>query len=65
MFNPMQLMMQGMLQKMQSSDPQLFGSVQQMVQGKNETQLMEMAQNIARERGVDLQAFASQFGIKL
>lgn len=65
MFNPMQLMMQGMLQRMQSSDPQLFGSVQQMVQGKNETQLMEMAQNIARERGVDLQAFASQFGIKL
>ena len=43
----------------------MFNQVQQMIQGKNETQLKEMAQNIAKERGIDLNSFANQFGIKL
>lgn len=36
-----------------------------MLDGKNDVQLREMAQNIANERGIDLNQFASQFGIKL
>lgn len=43
----------------------MFQQVQQMVSGKNEEQLKEMAQNIAKERGIDLNQFASQFGIKM
>ena len=43
----------------------MFQQVQQMIQGKSETQLKQMAQNIAQERGIDLNSFANQFGIKL
>ena len=54
-----------MLGKMQSQNPQKFNEIMQMVKGKDDTQLKEMAQNIASERGIDLNQFASQFGIKL
>ena len=50
---------------MQSQNPQLYQKVQEMMQGKNENQIKEMANNIAKERGIDLSKFASQFGIKL
>lgn len=50
---------------MQNQNPQLFNKVQEMMQGKNENQIKEMANNIAKERGIDLNQFASQFGIKL
>lgn len=43
----------------------MFNQVQKMVNGKNDEQLKEMAQNIAKERGIDLNQFAGQFGIKL
>lgn len=36
-----------------------------MIKGKDDEQLREMATNIAKERGIDLNQFASQFGIKL
>ena len=39
--------------------------VQKMVSGKSDEQLREMAENIARERGIDLKQFAGQFGIKM
>ena len=50
---------------MQKQNHQLFNKVQEMMQGKNENQIREMANNIAKERGIDLNQFASQFGIKL
>ena len=50
---------------MQNQNPQLFNKVQEMMRGKNENQIKEMANNIAKERGIDLNQFASQFGIKL
>jgi hypothetical protein len=37
----------------------------QMLQGKTEAQQREMAENMARERGIDLNQLAAQFGIKL
>lgn len=43
----------------------MFQKVQQMMNGKSENELKEMAQNIAKERGIDLNKFASQFGMKI
>ena len=50
---------------MKNQNPKLFQEVQEMTSGKNENQLKELANNIAKERGIDLNNFASQFGIKL
>lgn len=65
MKNPMGMLQNQMLEKFKSQNPQMFQQVQQMIQGKNENQLKQMAQNIAKERGIDLNSFANQFGIKL
>ena len=63
--NPMGFIQQQMLEKMKNQNPQMFNQVQQMISGKNETELKQMAQNIAKERGIDLGSFANQFGIQL
>ena len=54
-----------MMEKFKNQNPKMFNEVQEMIKGKNENQLKEMAQNIAKERGIDLNQFAIQFGIKL
>jgi len=36
-----------------------------MTSGKSDAQLKEIAENMARERGIDLKSFASGFGIKI
>ena len=64
MSNPIGAMQQQMLSRMQRQNPQRFNQIKQMVEGKNDSQLKEMAQNIAKERGVDLDQFASQFNIR-
>ena len=61
----MQGLMQAQLQKMQQSNPELYAKGMQMIQGKSDAQLREIANNIAKERGIDLNTFASTFGIKL
>ena len=52
MYNPFQMpnqmMQQKMIQQMQKQNPQLFNKVQEMMQGKNENQIKEMANNIAK-----------------
>lgn len=63
--NPMALLQEQVMGKFKSQNPQMFNQVQKMVNGKNDEQLKEMAQNIAKERGIDLNQFAGQFGIKL
>ena len=68
MFNPFQMMQnpnQLLLERMKNQNSILFQKVQEMTSGKNENQLKELANNIAKERGIDLNNFASQFGIKL
>ena len=50
---------------MQKQNPQAFQKVQEMMQGKNEAQIKEMVTNVAKEQGVNLSQFASQFGIKI
>lgn len=57
--NPMQMLMQAAPQN------PLVGQVLQMTNGKTPGQMREMAQRIAQQRGVDLNQFAQQMGIKL
>ena len=57
--NPMQMLMQAAPQN------PLVGQVLQMTNGKTTGQMREMAQRIAQQRGVDLNQFAQQMGIKL
>lgn len=57
--NPMQLM-----QQMAMQDPRI-AQAQQMMQGKSPQQLRQMAENMARERGTDLQSVARSLGIKI
>lgn len=39
--------------------------MQEMTSGKSESDMKQTAMNLAREQGVDLKQFASQFGINL
>lgn len=55
--NPMALM-----QTMAQQNPQVAQALQ-MVQGKSPQQLQMMAQNMARERGIDLNQMLRQMGI--
>lgn len=57
--NPMQLM-----QQMAMQDPRI-AQARQMMQGKSPQQLRQMAENMARERGTDLQSVARSLGIKI
>ena len=36
-----------------------------MTNGKSETELKQTAMNLAKEKGIDINKFASQFGITL
>lgn len=58
-------MLKNQLEQMRAQNPQVFSQVQQMTSGKSDAQLKEMAENIAKERGIDLKSFASNFGIKI
>lgn len=55
--NPMQL-----IQQMAGQNPQIAQAFQ-MMQGKSPQQLQSMAQNMAKERGVDLNQMLRQMGI--
>ena len=50
---------------MRQSNPELYAKGMQMIQGKSDEQLKEIAHNIAGDRGIDLDMFAKQFGLKL
>jgi len=39
--------------------------MQEMVGGKSEADMKQIAMNLAKERGININQFASQFGIKL
>lgn len=73
MINPMQMMMQAMqggqnpmqwLAQMSGKNPQLQ-QLQQIVQGKSPDQLMQIADNMAKERGTTVQALAQQMGLPI
>ena len=43
----------------------MVGQLMQSMQGKSPDALRQMAMNIAKERGIDLDQFAQQFGMKI
>lgn len=57
--NPMAL-----LQSMAQSNPQMAQALQ-MMQGKSPADLRKVAENMAKERGIDLEQMAQSMGIKL
>lgn len=69
MMQLMQLMRNGgnpmmMLNQMTGNNP-MVGQLMQSMQGKSPDALRQMAMNIAKERGIDLDQFAQQFGMKI
>lgn len=69
MMQIMQLMRSGgnpmtLLNQMTGNNP-MVGQLMQSMQGKSPDALRQMAMNIAKERGIDLNQFAQQFGMKL
>lgn len=61
MMNPREMM----FQQMERQNPQLFRRVKEMTEGKSDSQLKQIALNIAKERGIDLAGFASQYGFNI
>lgn len=52
------------LQQAARMNPQM-GQAMRMIQGKNAEQLKQTAENMAKERGIDLEQVAQQMGIQL
>lgn len=50
---------------MKGQNPALFQKGQEMLQGKSDEQIKQTVLNLAQQRGIDINQFASQFGIKL
>ena len=68
MFNPMEMLQNSnnsmaVMQKLAGQNPQLQ-QVMGMIEGKTPQQMQQMAENLAKERGVNLQEFMKQIGNK-
>lgn len=50
---------------MMKQNPQAFQKMQEMTSGKSEADMKQTAMNLAKERGIDISKFASQFGINI
>ena len=61
----MQAIINQQAERMRQANPELYNKTMQMLNGKSEAQIKEMAENMARERGIDLGQLASQFGLKI
>lgn len=53
-------MMQNMIQQMIRNNP-LYKRAEQMAQGKNENELKQVAVNLCKQRGIDINAAYKQF----
>lgn len=72
MTNPQQFVSQQLQNKLQDrmnqlaqQNPQAFQRMREMTDGKSEGDMKEICLNLAKQRGVDIGQFASQFGIML
>lgn len=66
--NPQQFIsqqLQNRMGQMARQNPQAFQRMQEMTSGKSEGEMRETCMNLAKQRGVDINQFASQFGISL
>lgn len=50
---------------MAQQNPLAYQKAQEMLQGKNNEQAKETVLNLAKQRGIDINQLAEQFGIKL
>lgn len=57
--------LQERMRQMMGQNPEAYRKMQEMTSGKSDSEMRQTCINLARERGVDLQKFASQFGITL
>ena len=57
--------LQAKMQQMAQANPEVYKRALEMTSGKTEAELKQTALNIANEKGIDINKFASQFGIKL
>ena len=67
MMQVLQLMRTGgnpMLNQMTGNNP-MVSTLMKSMQGKSPDALRQMAMNIAKERGIDLDQFAQQFGMNI
>lgn len=55
---------EAIMQQLARSDPRMAQAVQ-MMQGKNQQQLQQMAINVAKERGINIKDVAQSLGINL
>ena len=78
MFNPFQTMqalsnpnqfltqqLQSRINTMMKQNPQAYQRWKEMTGGKNEGDLKQTAMNLAEQQGINLQQFASNFGINI
>lgn len=65
MRNPLGAVQQQMLQRMERENPQMYRKVMQMTSGKSDDEQKAIAENIAKERGIDLAAFARNWGFSI
>lgn len=68
MANPQQALasqLQAQMRQMMGQNPRAFRKMQEMTSGKSDSEMKQTCINLARERGVDLSKFASQFGISI
>ncbi len=66
--NPRQFLsqqLQNRMNQMAQQNPQAFQKMQEMTNGKSEADLKQTCMNLAKQRGIDINQFAGQFGIKL
>ena len=57
--------LQTRMNQMAKQNPQAYQRMKEMVQGKGEADMKQTAINLAKERGIDIKQFASQFGINI
>lgn len=53
-----------LLQQVAAQNPQAKAAIQ-MISGKNSRQLEQIARNMARERGIDIEEFARSLGVTI
>ena len=66
--NPQKMLqeqLQNRMNAMMKQNPQAFQKMQEMTSGKSESDLKQTCMNLAKQRGIDINQFAGQFGIKL
>lgn len=65
MTNPQGFVMQQAMQNMIRENPQQWGQVQNMFNGKSQQEQMSALQELYKSKGLDLNATAKQWGIQI